>query len=81
MALSCPPVFLRGKPTGEEAVGCGWRVGAITEWGLSDIELEGEHIGEQCCGVPGVVPHNGVGLQMPIMVAAFTAGEDMTTAK
>lgn len=71
-----PSILRRRKPAGEEAVGCGWRVGAIAEWGLSDTELEGEHVREQCCGVPGDVPHKKVGLQMPI-----TAREAMATAK
>ena len=62
-------------------MGCGWRVGAIAEWGLSDIELEGEHIREQCCGVPGDVPHKKVGLQMPNLPATFTAREAMAAAK
>ena len=40
---------------------------------MSDIELEGERIREQCGGVPCGVPHKRVGLQMPIMPDAFTA--------
>lgn len=47
-------VLPRGRPASEEtpqAIGCGYRVGDIAEWGVSDVELEKAHSRGQCYGV------------------------------
>lgn len=63
----------RGRPASEEtpqAIGRGYRVGDIAEWGVSGVELESTQQGTVL-----------IGTWMCVMLGAVTAREDMAIAK